>query len=124
MTGLKEMGEMPVVAVNVAEAASIRNTYLNLRAELWFTMRDWLMRRDCRLPEDEHLYAELIAPQFDYNSPAARCGSRLKRKCRGAKSPDRADALALTFASAGAVFNGTAGKGWTSELQSRVKRFI
>ena len=96
-----------------------------MRAELWFTMRDWLMRRDCRLPEDEHLYAELITPQFDYNSSGkVRLESKDKMRRRGAKSPDRADALALTFASAGAVFNGAAGKGWTSELQSRVKRFI
>ena len=122
---LKEMGDMPVVPVNVAEAPSIRGTYLNLRAELWFTMRDWLMRRDCRLPQDEHLYAELIAPQFDYNSAGKiRLESKDKMRRRGVKSPDRADALAMTFSSAGAVFNGAAGRGWTQDITSRVKRWI
>lgn len=122
---LRELGEIPVVGVNVAEAPSIKGTYLNLRAELWFNMRDWLMRRDCRLPQDEALYAELIAPQFDFNSAGKiRLESKDRMRRRGVKSPDRGDALALTFAVAGALFSGTGATGWTGRVESRVRRFI
>lgn len=122
---LRELGEVPVVGVNVAEAASVKGTYLNLRAELWFAIRDWLMRRDCRLPQDEQLYAELIAPQYDFNSAGKiRLESKEKMRRRGVKSPDRADALALTFASAGAVFSGTGAGGWSGKVESKVPRWI
>ena len=42
---LLEVG-LPVRAINVAESPSTKGTYLNLRAELWFKVRDWLAGRD------------------------------------------------------------------------------
>ena len=53
---------LPVRGVNVAEAPSTKKNYLNLRAELWFAIKDWLTQRDCRLPQDDELVAELAAP--------------------------------------------------------------
>ena len=49
---LQELG-LPVRGINVAEAPSMRGQYVNLRAELWFRMKEWLEARDCKLPKDE-----------------------------------------------------------------------
>ena len=54
---------LPVRGVNVAEAPATKKNYLNLRAELWFAIKDWLAQRDCRLPENDELASELAAPQ-------------------------------------------------------------
>ena len=49
---LKELG-LPVVAVNVAEAESIRVgsdiSFNRLRDELWWRGREWLEAKDCKL---------------------------------------------------------------------------
>ena len=122
---LNEEGTVPVRAVNVSEAPSVKGTYLNLRVELWFNIRDWLMRRDCSLPKDEALFAELIAPQYDFNSVGKiRMESKQQMRRRGIASPDRADALALSFASAGTAFSGTGAASWRTRLQSRVRRLV
>ena len=122
---LNEEGTVPVRAVNVSEAPSIKGTYLNLRVELWFNIRDWLMRRDCSLPKDDTLFAELIAPQYDFNSVGKiRMESKQQMRRRGIASPDRADALALSFASAGTAFSGTGAVPWRTQLKSRVRRLV
>jgi phage terminase large subunit len=40
---------LPARGINVSEAPSLTEQYLNLRAELWFKAKDWLERRDCSL---------------------------------------------------------------------------
>ena len=96
---LKELG-LPVRGINVAESPSMRSQYINLRAELWFRMKEWLEARDCKLPKDEALFSELVAPRYSFTSTGKlKVESKQEMKKRGLPSPDRADAVILTLAS-------------------------
>lgn len=96
---LIELG-LPARGINVSEAPSMTEQYLNLRAELWFRGRDWLEKRDCSLNGDEKTGAELVGPRYKYTSSAKRqVESKDDMKKRGMPSPNRADAFLLTLAS-------------------------
>ena len=96
---LQELG-LPVRGINVAEAPSMRGQYVNLRAELWFRMKEWLEARDCKLPKDEQLFSELVSPRYDFSSTGKmKVESKQDMKKRGLPSPDKADAVILTLAS-------------------------
>ena len=117
---------LPVRGVNVAEAPSTKKNYLNLRAELWFAIKDWLAQRDCRLPIDDELVSELAAPLYKYTSTGKiKIESKDEMRKRGIKSPDKADALALTMASSAASFSGSEsyfGYNFKKPLKSRIIR--
>lgn len=72
--------------------------YANKRSEMWDLMAKWL-RDGGSIPNDPALKSELCAPTYSFDA-----GGRLKLeskedlKERGIRSPDRADALAVTFA--------------------------
>jgi len=74
------------------------NGYANRRAEMWDNLRKWL-QSGAAIPDDYELTKELAAPTYTYDGQ-----SRLKLETkeiireRVGFSPDRADALALTFA--------------------------
>lgn len=74
--------------------------YANKRAEMWGNMKDWL--RGGMIPDDPELGAELIAVEYGYALRDGRDTILLEKKVdmkkRGLPSPDKADALALTFA--------------------------
>jgi len=115
-----------VRGVNVAEAPATKKNYLNLRAELWFAIKDWLSHRDCRLPVDDELEAELASPLYKYTSSGKiKIESKDEMRKRGIKSPDKADALALTMASSAASFSGSGsqfGYNFRQPLKSRIIR--
>jgi hypothetical protein len=117
---------LPVRGINVAESPSTKNNYLNLRAELWFAIKDWLAQRDCRLPNDDELVSELAAPSYKYTSTGKiKLESKEEMRKRGIKSPDKADALALTMASSAASFGGSVnylGYNFKKPLNSRIIR--
>lgn len=103
---LREL-DLPVVGVNVSESPAIGETYLNLRAELWFKVLEWLKRRDCHLPDDAVLKAELVSVGYEFTSSGKiKLESKEKMRKEGRPSPNRADALALTFAGLAAVAMG------------------
>lgn len=94
---LMELG-LPVCPVNVAESASIDDTYNRLRDELWFKMRKWLEKKSCKLFDDDTLIAELTLPRYAYvSSGKIKVESKDELKKRYPRSPDCADSLALTF---------------------------
>lgn len=117
---------LPVRGINVSEAPSSKKNYLNLRAELWFGMKDWLGQRNCRLPNDDELVSELAAPSYKYTSTGKiKIESKDEMKKRGIKSPDKADALALTMGSSAASFSGGEsflGYNFKKPLTSRIIR--
>jgi hypothetical protein len=94
---LKELG-YPVTSVNVAERASDDEAYSRVRDELWGNVRDSLLE-GLDLPDDEELLGQLSAPKYKFDS-SGRIVIEKKEdmKKRGVDSPDRADALGLTFA--------------------------
>jgi len=96
---LLELG-LPVRGINVSEQASFSERYRNLRTELWFAAREWLLKRDVKLPKNEELAAEVSMLRYQHSSNGkliAEPKSEVKK--RGHKSPNIADAFVLTFAS-------------------------
>ncbi|MDE7371559.1 MAG: hypothetical protein K2N07_07450 [Desulfovibrio sp.] len=72
--------------------------FVNRRMEMWQLLRDWLASGGA-LPPDEALKAELAAPTYSFDSRGLlRLEAKEKVKEHLLRSPDRADALALTFA--------------------------
>ena len=82
----------------------MREKYLNLRAELWFRAKEFFEERTCKIPFDEVLFSQLVAPRYSFNSQGRiKVESKDEMKKRGLRSPDRADALMLTLASEPAI---------------------
>ena len=71
----------------------------NKRAEMWQRMKEWMEQGGVRIPPDRMLEVELTGVEYrhDHNN-AILLEKKEDMKKRGLKSPDRADALALTFA--------------------------
>lgn len=66
------------------------------RTEIWSEMGDWL-DVGC-IPDDNELLAELTGPLYSYNKHGKMAlESKDDMRSRGMKSPDKGDALALTF---------------------------
>jgi hypothetical protein len=71
--------------------------YANKRAAMWGAVRAWV--KGGALPNDPELKAQLIGPTYSYNTRnEIILESKEDMMKRGVESPDRADALALTFA--------------------------
>ena len=71
---------------------------LNKRAEMWKLARDWL-KAGGAIPDDKVLYADLIGPEtVPRMDGKIQLESKEDMKRRGLSSPNRGDALALTFA--------------------------
>lgn len=72
--------------------------FLNRRIEMWTGMRDWLTAGGS-IPDDAVLRSDLSAPTYAYNAAGKLLlEPKEKIKERLGRSPDYADALALTFA--------------------------
>lgn len=71
--------------------------YANMRAEMWMRMADWIKAGGC-LPNMGELVTELTSPTYFFSNGKFQLESKDQIKKRMRKSPDLADALALTFA--------------------------
>ena len=76
---------------------ALDQAYLNKRAEMWFKMADWIKRGGV-LPDDPILSRELTAPEYTFVNGKFQLEPKDSIKERLGFSPDRADALCLTFA--------------------------
>lgn len=94
---LRHLG-YPVIDVNAGGKAARDDRFLNLRAEMWSRMRDWL-KDTGSIPDRDDLADDLMAPshEFDHRN-RLQIERKETMKQRGLPSPDVADALALTFA--------------------------
>ena len=71
--------------------------YANKRAAMWGALRAWL--KVGAIPYDPDLKAQLLAPRYALNSKGKiQLETKEDMMRRGVPSPDKADALALTFA--------------------------
>lgn len=82
--------------------ASTDKGYLNKRADMWRQMRDWL-KEGGAIEDDPVINDQLIGPEYGVVATGPNSGkvfleSKEDMLKRGIESPDRADALALTFA--------------------------
>lgn len=73
--------------------------YLNMRAYMWGQMKEWLREGGSIPPNDQGLYDDLTGPDaiIDKNG-RIQLESKESMKKRGLPSPNKGDALALTFA--------------------------
>ena len=73
--------------------------FKNKRTEMWWEMAQWLKQPNTVLPDDQNLAAELAAVKYDIggakDSLALEPKDDMKKRMR--RSPDRSDALAVTF---------------------------
>jgi hypothetical protein len=95
-----------VDAVNVAEAASEPDTFMNLRAEIWWQIgRDLSATRGWDLSGMENgdqTVAQLLEPRWTVDPKGRiRVEPKDEIKKRLGRSPDNADALLLAFYAAG-----------------------
>lgn len=103
---LREMG-YNVRDVNVAESSAMNPNANKLRDELWLAVKDWLATRTVRIPNDQALRHELVAPRYNFSSSGKIVvESKDAMKKRGMRSPDLADAVCLTFAGNAALVGG------------------
>lgn len=94
---LRQLGQR-VTEVHFGGRPMRPDRFVNRRMEMWQLLRDWLASGGA-LPPDEALKAELAAPTYSFDSRGLlRLEAKEKVKERLLRSPDRADALALTFA--------------------------
>lgn len=78
--------------------AAVDKGCLNKRAEMWRDMRNWLASGGA-IPKDQELYEHLITPETKPRPDGViQLESKEDIKKRKLPSPDRADALAITFA--------------------------
>lgn len=93
---LRELGHT-VVGVQFGGKADDPR-YRNKRTEMWMRLRDWIMEGG-KIPDDMALKNDLVAPTYKIPSTGVvELEPKDKIKERLGRSPDIADALALTFA--------------------------
>ena len=75
---------------------------MRLRDELWARTREWLSTRTVRLPKDDQMRDDLVAPRYGFSSSGKLViESKESMRRRGLPSCDSADALMLTLAQQG-----------------------
>lgn len=95
---LRELN-VPVIGVMFGEGAIDSELYSNRRTEMHYLMRDWFADEPCRIPNDAGLITAICATQPKTTSNDRKAlESKKEVKKRLGRSPDEADALALTFA--------------------------
>lgn len=106
-TIVKDMWEMNtsfqsiIKPINFASSSLYPDEYVNKRAEMWGEMRKWLIDQNdpVKLPDDEGLAVELTCiARAPHSSGRLLLESKEDLKARGYESPNKADAVALTFA--------------------------
>ena len=94
---LRQLGYR-VMEINFGGRASDSGKYANKRSEMWDRVREWL-EAGAAIPNDPDLKSELASPTYKFDAAGHLVlEPKEKLKERGLRSPDMADALALTFA--------------------------
>jgi hypothetical protein len=99
---LQEAFDCRAIPVHVAGAPTVKPDEAEfglLRDQLWWACREWL-RADpgAMLPPDEFLADELCAPRYQVRQGKLKISDKDTLRTILRRSPDRADALCLTFA--------------------------
>lgn len=93
---MRAAGHSPVAVQFDNKQTSDPRNY-NMRAEMWWRMAEWVKGAAC-LPPNPELVGELTAPTYTFKEGKLLLEPKDLIKKRLGKSPDLADALALTFA--------------------------
>ncbi len=71
--------------------------YHRVRDQIWFEMREWFQTENVSIPNHQRLIEELVTPTYDDGSGKIKLEEKKALKKRLGRSPDYADALAITF---------------------------
>jgi len=94
---LKEM-TLPIQFVNAAESATENEFYANVRAEMYWMLRERFERGEISIEPNEDLISQLSSIKYKTNSRGQiLIESKDDMKKRGMSSPDESDALAIAF---------------------------
>lgn len=93
---LRNMGRSPH-PIEFSSSPTTSSRFLNKRSEMWWTMAEWV-RTVGALPRCRELVAELTTPTYTVHGDKLAIEPKKDIKRRLGRSPDYADALALTFA--------------------------
>lgn len=100
---LDQIGE-GYVGVHFASRADNPEVYANVRVEMWERAADWVQLKGGALPDDPELLEELTEVEYTFRNDGRKIlEPKDNVKERLGRSPDKADALALTFRSPVAV---------------------
>lgn len=119
--------KLPVRGINVSETPAVGDRYRNLRTELWWKVREWFESRNVNIADDHDLVEELLRQPYDVLDSTGRVEAVSKKTLRskGIKSPNRADALILTFASTYATAaGGEQRRDWKQPLRREIKGIV
>ena len=88
--------EADTTCVHFSAAADEPERYNNVRTEMWWRIREWLMA-GAALTDDPDWGRDLCAPHYKYQRDTVVLENKDEIKKRIKRSPDVGDALALTF---------------------------
>jgi hypothetical protein len=91
---LRATGQIRIHALNGGERAypTGDEKFANLRAQMWWQMRLDLQRGDIALPDDEELFQDLTAPEWETRNGVIYVESKEALRARLKRSPDKGDA--------------------------------
>jgi len=97
---LKRVLRQNVIAVDVRQKPYNEQRFYNRRAELYWAVKDRFFDKTICIPDDDELVAELSTIKFKYNERSGKLmiESKADRRKRNLPSPDKAEALMLSFA--------------------------
>jgi hypothetical protein len=115
-TRLREQG-YPAESVVVRETATDKAQFGNKRNELWHTLRQQFQDGTISIPNDEDLIDELSSMKVHPpdSSGVIRVFSKAELRKQGRNSPDKADALCLTYARGARYKAADGGSGWQED---------
>ena len=98
---LRELGH-PVRGINVGHRARQDKVYANLRAEGYWTLAERFASGFITIPSDNELISQLATLRYRYDSQGRiKIEGKDEIRRRGLPSPDKADALMLSFLDTG-----------------------
>lgn len=126
LDAINSIGRINAIGINVAESPSQKETYMNLRSELWFKFRSFLENKMCKLPNNEYMIADLIGVKYKFTAAGKiQVESKEMIKKRLGRSPDFADALVLLMAGeAIASRSGNYARDWKQPLVRDIKGVV
>ena len=97
---LNDMGyQHIVIPVDAGSKADDPEEFFNKRAEMWAILGQWFADAPVSIDDLDSLHADLIAPSYTYNTKQQLVlETKEQMSKRGIRSPDEAEALALTHA--------------------------
>ncbi|ANS05732.1 hypothetical protein [uncultured Mediterranean phage] len=91
----EEVGlKAPLVAFTGGAKASKPRRFQDQNAECWWSMREWFLTGEADIDDDKALIGQVVSRGYEIQSDQR---IKLESKAKLSKSPDEADALAMTF---------------------------